>query len=196
MSSIALFHSVLGVRPGVHAAADLLRSHGHMVRVVDQYEGRVFDSYDEASAFANDIGYPALMTSAARAVEDMPTAGFVCAGFSNGGGMSQHIAGMNSSVRGVLLLSGVFDPSMMGLTEWPATVAVQIHYSADDQFRNQGWIDSFDVLVRNAGAAVESFDYPGTGHLFSDQSLAGEYDPVSAELLWRRALVFLDRIDH
>lgn len=27
MTSIALFHSVLGVRPGVNAAANLLRSH-------------------------------------------------------------------------------------------------------------------------------------------------------------------------
>ena len=52
MTSIALFHSVLGARPGVNAAADLLRSHGHTVRVVDQYDGRVFDDYTEADKFA------------------------------------------------------------------------------------------------------------------------------------------------
>ena len=50
---------------------------------------------------------------------------------------------------------GVLNPSMIGLTQWPATVAVQIHYSLDDLFRNQGWIDSFDVIVRNAGAEIE-----------------------------------------
>jgi len=58
MTNIALFHSVLGVRPGVAAAADRLRAAGHDVLVVDQYEGRVFDDYDEADEFAQAIGCP------------------------------------------------------------------------------------------------------------------------------------------
>jgi dienelactone hydrolase len=98
MTSVALFHSVLGVRPGVNAAADLLRSHGHDVTVVDQYEGRVFDNYDDAGAFATNIGYPALMQSAAHAVEDI-RGSFVCAGFSNGGGMSMYVAANNPAVH-------------------------------------------------------------------------------------------------
>lgn len=61
MAEIALFHSVLGVRPGIHDAADRLRAHGHDVTVVDQYDGRVFDDYDKAGAFARSIGYPSLM---------------------------------------------------------------------------------------------------------------------------------------
>lgn len=72
MSTVALFHSVLGVRPGVRDAADRLRAAGHVVHVVDQYDGRVFDSYEEASAFAEGIGYPALMASALAAVEGLP----------------------------------------------------------------------------------------------------------------------------
>ena len=38
--------------------------------------------------------------------------------------------------------------------------------------------------------AVEMFDYPGEGHLFTDSSLAAEYDPQAAELLWSRVLSF------
>src|ERR1700712_3413786 len=86
MTSIALFHSVLGVRPGIHAAAERLRAAGHDVRVVDQYDGRVFDDYQQASTFAGSIGYPALMGRAVEAVADLPD-GFVAAGLSNGGGM-------------------------------------------------------------------------------------------------------------
>lgn len=41
-ASIALFHSVLGVRTGVLDAAARLRAAGHDVQVVDQYDGRVF----------------------------------------------------------------------------------------------------------------------------------------------------------
>ena len=92
MSTVALFHSVLGVRPGVRDAADRLRAAGHVVHVVDQYDGRVFDSYEEASAFAEGIGYPALMASALAAVEGLPE-DLVVMGFSNGGGMATYVAG-------------------------------------------------------------------------------------------------------
>lgn len=34
--------------------------HGHTVRVVDQYEGRIFDDLAEADKFATAIVYPAL----------------------------------------------------------------------------------------------------------------------------------------
>ncbi|MGH3499595.1 MAG: hypothetical protein ACRDQA_01640 [Nocardioidaceae bacterium] len=65
---------------------------------MDQYDGRVFDDYDEASEFAESIGYPVLMRLAAEAVEGVPD-GFVAAGFSNRGSwpsMSRH------SVRSVV----------------------------------------------------------------------------------------------
>lgn len=64
MATVALFHSVLGPREGVHDAAALLREHGHTVQVVDQYDGRTFDDYESAAAFAESIGYPALMQRA------------------------------------------------------------------------------------------------------------------------------------
>lgn len=39
MAEIILFHSALGVRPGVTAAADRLRAAGHTVHVPDYYDG-------------------------------------------------------------------------------------------------------------------------------------------------------------
>ena len=99
---------MLGVRPGVHAAADLLRSHGHAVTVVDQYSGLVFDDYAEADKYATGIGYPSLMKAAANAVRDIP-APFVVAGFSNGGGMAEYVAATTPGVCGALLFSGVMD---------------------------------------------------------------------------------------
>ncbi|WP_343922434.1 hypothetical protein [Rhodoglobus aureus] len=86
MTNIALFHSLLGARPGFHDAAERLRAEGHDVTAVDQYDGLTFDSYDEASEFAEAIGYPALMGLAAQSVAHLPD-GFIAAGFSNGGGM-------------------------------------------------------------------------------------------------------------
>jgi len=188
MTDIALFHSVLGVRPGVTEAADLLRAAGHEVLIVDQYNGRTFDDYDEAGEFAQAIGYPALMGRAAQAVEGLAD-GFITAGFSNGGGMAEFVATVRP-VGGVLMLSGALALDMIGVDAWPAKVPAQIHYTTKDPFRNQVSIDAVVAQVRSAEAAVEVFDYPGAGHLFTDPSLPNEYDERSAELLWSRVLWF------
>jgi dihydrofolate reductase len=43
MAEVVLFHSVLGLRPGVIAAADRLRAAGHTVYTPDFYDGEMFD---------------------------------------------------------------------------------------------------------------------------------------------------------
>src|SRR5919202_1094741 len=91
MATVAVFHSVLGVRPGVRDAARHLRDAGHSVTVVDQYNGRVFDEYDTALEFADSVGYPELMRRAVAGVEELPD-GFICLGFSNGAGMAEYVA--------------------------------------------------------------------------------------------------------
>ncbi len=191
MAQIALFHSVLGVRPGVHSAADLLRSHGHEVTIVDQYDGKVFDDYETASAFATGIGYPALMQRALDSVADLPDE-LVAAGFSNGGGMAQFVTMSRPGVRAALLLSGVIDPAELGLDTWPAGVPAQVHYTVDDPFRNAAWLEAGIDAIKRSGSELEQFDYPGAGHLFTDPSLLDEYQPGDAGVLWRRVLAFLD----
>jgi dienelactone hydrolase len=190
MTTIALFHSVLGVRPGVLDAAHLLHAAGHDVHVVDQYGGKVFDDYDEAGKLADQIGYAALMASAAEAVRELPEQ-LVVVGFSNGGGMAEFVA-TQRPVTGVVMLSGALPLEMLEADAWPAGVPAQIHYSLDDPHRKQEWIDAVAAQVREAGARVQVFDYPGGGHLFTDASLPREYDRQSAELLWSRVLPFCD----
>lgn len=188
MTSIAIFHSVLGVRPGVLDAAARLRAAGHEVFVVDQYDGRVFDDYEEAGGFVERIGYPELMSHAVAGVAALPD-GFIALGFSNGGGMAEFVA-TQRRVAGVLMLSGTLPLAMLGAEEWPAGVPAQIHYCEDDPLRNQEWLDSVASAVRAAPAELEQFDYPGSGHVFTDASLPAEYDAAAAELLWERVLAF------
>ncbi len=188
MTDIALFHSVLGVRPGIGDAADRLRAAGHDVVVVDQYGGRVFDDYEEAGDFAESIGYPTLMRLAEEAVQGVPD-GFIAAGFSIGGGMAEFVA-TRRPVRGVVMLSGALDLTRLDADAWPAGVPAQIHYTTHDPFRNQAGIDAVAAQVRAAGASVDIFDYPGAGHLFTDPSRMTEYDADAADLLWSRVLPF------
>lgn len=194
MATVALFHSVLGVREGVRDAAALLSEQGHDVRVVDQYDGRTFDDYAEASAFAESVGFPTLMQQALDATADLEGP-FVAAGFSNGGGMAEHVAASRAGdVAGVLLMSGTLPLQMIG-AQWPAGVPAQIHYTLDDPFRSQEWVDSVATSVRESGGEVEVFDYPGSGHVFTDASKVDEFQPEEAKLLWERVLDFLARVD-
>lgn len=115
--------------------------------------------------------------------------GFVAAGFSNGGGMSEYVA-TQRPVTGVLMLSGALPLNMIGVDAWPAGVPAQIHYTVHDPFRRQESVDAVAASVRAAGAALEVFDYPGDGHLFTDPSLEREHQPAEATLLWQRVLAF------
>jgi dienelactone hydrolase len=188
MTQVALFHSSFGVRPGIENAAAHLRAAGHEVLVVDQYDGRTFDDFEQAGAFVESIGFPELMRRAAAAVEGLPD-GFVAAGFSNGGGMSEYVA-TQRRVGGVVMISGALPVQMLGAKAWPDCVPAQIHYTEGDPRRRQEWVDAVITSVQAADAPLEVFDYPGDGHLFTDASLPNEYQPEETELLWQRVLAF------
>jgi dienelactone hydrolase len=188
MSHIALFHSSLGVRPGITDAAQRLRADGHHVLVVDQYDGQVFDDYDDADGYVDQIGFPELMRRAVQAVQDLPD-GFVAAGFSNGGGMAEYVA-TQRRCGGVLMISGALPVQMLGVDSWPAAVPAQIHYSSHDPRRRQEWIAALLAEISDAGGSAETFDYPGNGHLFTDTSRPHEYNEQATALLWDRALRF------
>ncbi|MCZ2859462.1 dienelactone hydrolase family protein [Blastococcus sp. VKM Ac-2987] len=192
MTSIALFHSVLGVRPGITDAAARLRAAGHEVLVVDQYDGRTFDDYGVAGAYVADVGFPALMSRAVEAVGDLPD-GFVAAGFSNGAGMAEFVA-TQRRCAGLLLFSGALPVHLLGADRWPPGLPAQLHHTEGDPFRKQQWLDSVIADARAAGAEIEVHDYPGAGHLFTDPSLPAEYDAAATELLWTRALGFCARV--
>ena len=189
MTDIALFHSVLGVRQGIDDAADILREAGHRVTVVDQYEGRSFSDYAEASEFAEGTGYPTLMARALAAVADLPD-GFATVGFSNGGGMATYVA-LHRPVSRVVLCSGALPLDKIGADAWPAEVPAQLHYMIEDPFKTGGSVESVMKSVNEAAAIAEYHQYPGRGHLFTDQSRPDEYDAAATASLWTAVLRFL-----
>jgi dienelactone hydrolase len=192
MTTIALFHSALGIRPGVEDAAARLRGHGHTVHVVDQYDGRVFDDHTAAHAHVEERGFPALMQGALDATADLDD-GFVVAGFSNGAGMAEHVA-LHRRVGGAVLLSGALPLSFLGADAWPGDVPVQLHYAEADPFRDDAWVAATLADIRRSGARVEFHEYAASGHLFTDQSLPDEYDAEACELLWKHVHHFLDSL--
>lgn len=197
MAEVVLFHSVLGLRPGVIAAADRLRAAGHTLHTPDYYDGEVFDDLNDGLRKEDTLGYQEVMRRAREAVARLP-AELVFAGFSLGAVLAELLAASRPGAQGVVLMHGAVPVegfSEFGVERWPEGVPVQVHYAADDP-----WVEAKEEVaplgdaVRRVGAAFEEFIYPGSGHLFADPGLP-DYDRASSEEMWRRVLAFLDRID-
>jgi dienelactone hydrolase len=190
MTTVVLFHSVLGVRRGELDAAERLRAEGHEVLVPDLFDGRVFDDYAAARTFSDALGIDELFGRGLAAVADLPD-GFVVGGFSQGSSVAVGVA-LHRAVSGVLQLSGLnvlewFGPD----AAWPVGVDSQSHQTVDDPFREDEINAQAAHDVEAAGARLELFDYPGRGHLFTDPTLPAEYDPAATALLWTRVLPFV-----
>ena len=83
MAEVVLFHSVLGLRPGVIAAADRLRAAGHSVHRTDYYDGEVFDDLEEGMRKEDALCYQEIARRARESVAGLPV-GLVFCGFSLG----------------------------------------------------------------------------------------------------------------
>jgi dienelactone hydrolase len=198
MAEVVVFHSVLGLRPGVIAAADRLRAAGHTIHTPDLFDGEVFDDLDDGQRKEEALGYQEIARRAKEAVAELP-AGLVFAGFSLGAVHAELLAASRPGALGAVLMHGAVPVEglreFFGVDRWPEGMPVQVHYAALDP-----WVEADEEVVplgddvRGAGAAFEAHAYPCSGHLFADPALP-EYDRASSEAMWERVLAFLDRID-
>ncbi|MDT9681524.1 dienelactone hydrolase family protein [Streptomyces sp. TRM76323] len=184
---IMLFHSVCGLRPAVHAAADRLRAAGHQVRVPDLYEGQTASTAEEGREIKDRIGWDELVRRAVAAAAPHAGSGLVYAGFSLGAAFAQMVAVADGKARGLLLLHGTYevpeDASVGGLP-------VQLHVADPDPFEPDDWLNTWYLQMGRAGADVEVHRYRGAGHLYTDPDLA-DYDEEAAERTWATSLEFL-----
>src|SRR4051794_3427230 len=191
MAEVIVFHHVLGLTSGVHEFAETLRGAGHTVHVPDLYEGRTFDSFDDARAHARTVGFGTLLDRGTAAAEGL-RAELVYAGFSLGVMPAQKLAQTRPGATGALLFHACIPVEEFG-EAWPAGVPVQVHsMEGDALFVEDGDLDAARALVASARDA-ELFLYPGDRHLFADASLA-TYDEPAATLLTERVLTFLDTV--
>jgi len=198
MAEVVLFHSVLGLGPGVISAADKLRAAGHAVHTPDYFDGEVFDDLNDGMRKEEALGYQEIARRASESVAGLPD-GLVYAGFSLGAVHAEVLAASRPGALGAVLMHGAVPVEALGeyfgVERWPEGVPVQVHYAADDP-----WVEAKEEVVplgeavRGAGAAFEAYTYPGSAHLFSDPGLS-EYDRVSTEVMFERVISFLDRID-
>ena len=188
MAEVLLFHHAQGQTAGFLAFADELRAAGHTVHIPDLYDGKTFAALDDGVGYAKQVGFDTLLERGERAADGLP-AELVYAGFSLGVMPAQKLAQTRPGAKGALLFHATFPTEEFG-GAWPAGVPVQIHTMDDDD-----WGD-VDVAREFAGTieSAELFLYPGSQHLFADNSL-GDYDEEAASVLMKRVLAFLEAIE-
>jgi dienelactone hydrolase len=192
MDEILLFHSAQGLRPGVRAAADILRAAGHSVRTPDYYDGEVFDTLHEGIAKRDRLGIEEIRRRILAIGDELewPT---VFMGFSLGAYAAQLLAAHHPFARGAVLIHGGGPVEAVTGDKWPSWVPVQVHHAVEDPWIDPAEIAALGEEVVAAGSVFGLHTYPGDAHLFADPDLPG-YDPDSAALLWRRVVGFLARI--
>lgn len=192
MTDVVVFPHIQGATLGIARFAEALTVAGNRVTVPDFYDGKTFESIEAGQAYLDEIGgIPAILDRARLAVEGL-NPDLVYAGFSLGVAPAQMLAQTRPGARGALLYHACLPVSEFGET-WPAGVPVQIHGAEDDPFfAHEGDLEAARALVA-ATPDAELFLYPGSEHLFADDSLPS-YHQESANLLMERTLEFLSRV--
>jgi len=186
MASVAIFHSLYGLRPSVLSAAERLRAAGHTVVTPDLYGLPPADSFEQAAALADKVGWPEIVGRARATLRDMPPR-TVLVGFSMGTGVADELLAERPHTAGLLLLSG----AAVTAARIPSGLRAQLHVAdPDPEFvpapAITGWADAMDA----AGAIFEVYRYPAVGHLWMDEDLP-DHDHLATDLLWSRCTEFL-----
>lgn len=181
-----MFHSVYGLRPAVHQAAERLRAAGHEVVTPDLFEGRTFEAVEDGMEFTEGIGRDELLRRAISHAAPLSEKGVVYSGFSLGASIAQNLGLGDERARGLLLLHGTSDIADDAST----TLPVQLHVAEPDPFEPDDWLNAWYLRMRRAGADVEVHRYRGAGHVYTDPELP-DWDQEAAERTWSTALSFL-----
>jgi dienelactone hydrolase len=183
MTSIVLFHSILGLRQAERDIAHAFESAGYSVALPDLFDGRVAETYEDAFRMKDEIGDAAIVARAGRALQDVP-ADTVLAGISFGAFLIGRFWQDRPYMPGALLISGVapwMKPRRCGLP-------VRVHLARPDPFDDEAY---FAEWARGAEtAALQLHRYDKVGHYFLDSSLP-DYDAVAAKLCMERSMDFL-----
>jgi dienelactone hydrolase len=191
VAKIMLYHSIMGLRPGILEAAERLRSRGHEVAAPDLIDGAVFSGYGEARAHLEGLGLPKVLSRAAEAAKAFGP-GTVYMGFSLGAACALGAAARNPGARGCVAVAGVATVAELRAAAWPAGVDAQLHFSVRDPGYDKAKAALLGEAVRASGSRFELFEYGAGGHLFADPGLA-DYDEETASLFWMNVDAFLVR---
>lgn len=188
MATIALFHSVLGLRQVEHAAAERLRAAGHTVVVPDLYDGVRRESVEAGFEVRRAIGWKTICDRARAALSALPET-TVLAGHSMGAAVAGEMWAQRPSASAIVLLHALADIAPNARAGTP----VCVHVADPDRFAPPEALAEWQANAATAGLAAEVFTYPGLGHFYTDEA-SPDHDAAAAAKTWERVLAFLDTV--
>ncbi len=190
MADVLLFHHAHGLTEGVRSFGEALRRAGHVVHLADLYEKRIFATLADGLAHVREVGFETLLQRGRAAAERLP-AGLAYVGFSLGVMPAQLLAQTRPGARAAVFVSACVPAAEFG--SWPTQLPVQVHaMDGDPIFNTEGDLDAARALV-SAATHGHLFLYPGTQHLFADESLPS-FDAHAALLLRERVIALLGEL--
>nr|WP_213816499.1 dienelactone hydrolase family protein [Glaciihabitans sp. dw_435] len=191
MAEVLLFHHAQGLTTGVRDFARALEAAGHVVHLPDLYDGNVFGTLDEGMVYARGVGFDVLLEKGRLEADGLPDA-LAYVGFSLGVMPAQLLAQTRPGATAAIFLHGCLPVAEFG-DAWPDGVPVQIHgMDADEWFVDGGDLEAAEEILLSASDA-ELFLYPGSDHLFTDNSLPA-FDADASALALERVLGLLGRV--
>jgi dienelactone hydrolase len=185
MTTVALFHSALGLREVERAAAGALRADGHRVVLPDLYRGRRAEDLESGLRLMREIGWDAICAEARSTARELPE-DTVLAGVSMGAGVVGELWKDRPATPAVLLIHG---HAVIPTAVRPGT-RVELHAGSADPFVAGETLAHWIGAAKAQGLSPRVWQYPGEAHFFTDPASA-DYDAVAAETLWTRARQFL-----
>lgn len=183
-----------GLVPHIKDVADRFAAEGFVALAPDLYQGESTTEPDEAGKLMMTMNLDKAakdMSGAVDYVRDNSNGNVGVVGFCMGGGLALLLASQRGdAVKAVAPFYGVIP--------WPGAqpdysqlkAAVQGHYAENDDFANPETVRALEKTLRDAGAQVEMFIYPGTQHAFFNDERPEVYDAEASKQAWARTLDF------
>ena len=189
-----------GLVDHVKDVCDRLSAEGFTALAPDLYHGASTAEPDEAGKLMMALDIERAARDMAGAVDylaghdSVRGQGVGVVGFCMGGGLALWLATLRPDlVRAVVPFYGVI-PWEAAQPDWSRLqAAVQGHYAENDGSVPPERVAALETQLKDAGADVEMFIYPSTGHGFFNDTRPEAHAEDAARQAWIRALEFLRR---
>jgi dienelactone hydrolase len=190
--TIAMFHSMFGLRNVERTAAERLRAAGHHVVTPDLFAGAVAGqgrrpTLEDGFAVMERIGWDTIMQRAHLAITNLPPATVLC-GCSMGVGVVGSLWPERLDTASIVL----FHATAAMPDDVRHGTPVQAHAALGDPFAPEDQLAVFRHTAAT-GADATLHTYAGSGHMFTDQELP-DYNHSAAESAWQHVNDLLEML--
>jgi carboxymethylenebutenolidase len=201
----------VGAGPGVIVIQEWWGLVGHIKDVCDRFAAEGFSAlapdlyHGEHAAEPDEAGRLMMALNLDRAARDLSGAvdyleahdrvrghGVGVVGFCMGGGLALWLATLRpGDVKVAVPYYGVIPWEAAQPDYSRITAAVQGHYAEHDAFASPEHVAALEAMLKDAGAEVEMFSYPGTEHAFFNDERPEVFSEDAARQAWIRTLEVL-----